>query len=251
MNPTRRHRPSPALVVSIAALVVACTGTAVAVKSMVTSAQIKNGTIKLKDLSRAVRKALLNDTGPTGPRGATGPTGPKGAKGATGAKGTTGAKGATGATGATGQAGASVFDGGSIPSGATITGAWGGRYITAVEGSQQNSYLLSVSFPLPAPVALTDAKVQFGASTAGPVGDADPACTGSVANPTAPAGKVCIYVNEGPNGTRSNVTLTGFKLSAAGVNTEADRYGFEVRMVDAGTVPGTLRAEGTWAYTAP
>ena len=245
MKPVRRHRPSPALIVSIVALVVACTGTAVAVKTMITSAQIQNGTIKLRDLSPAARKALLKDIGPTGPAG------PKGATGAKGAAGSKGAKGATGPTGATGAAGTSVFDGGSIPSGATIRGAWGGRYITAVEGSQQNSYLLSVSFPLPAPVALTDSNVQFGASTAGPVGDADPACNGSVANPTAPAGKVCIYVNEGPNGTRSNVTLTGFKLSAAGVNTEADRYGFEVRLVDAGTVPGTLRAEGTWAYTAP
>ena len=77
------------------------------------------------------------------------------------------------------------------------------------------------------------------------------ACSGSVANPTAPPGKVCIYSNEGPNGTRSNATLTGFKLSAAGVNTDADSYGFEIRIVDAGIVPGTLRAEGTWAYTAP
>ncbi|HEX7292901.1 MAG TPA: hypothetical protein VF259_00010 [Solirubrobacterales bacterium] len=241
MKPVRRHRPSPALIVAIVALVVACTGTAVAVKSAITSAQIKDGTIKLRDLSPAARKALLK----------AGPTGPAGPKGATGAKGAAGAKGAKGATGATGATGASAFDGGSIPSGVTIKGAWGGRYITAVEGSQQNSYLLSVSFPLPAPVALTDSNVQFGATTAGPVGDADPACNGTVASPTAPAGKVCIYVNEGPNGTRSNVTLTGFKLSAAGVNTEADRYGFEVRLVDAGTVPGTLRAEGTWAYTAP
>jgi hypothetical protein len=212
---------------------------------MITSAQIKNGTIRLKDLSPATRKAVLGDIGPTGPKGA------NGANGAKGATGTTGAKGATGVTGAAGTAGTSLFDGGSIPSGKTIRGAWGGRYIAAIAGMQQNSYLLSVSFPLPAPVALTDSDVQFGASTAGPVGDADPICTGSVASPTAPAGKVCIYVNEGPNGTRSNSTLTGFKLSAAGVNTDADRYGFEVRMVDAGTVPGTVRAEGTWAYTAP
>lgn len=242
MNSIRRHRPSPALIVAIVALVVACTGTAVAVQSLVTSAQIKNGTIRLKDLSPATRKAVIGDIGPTGAKGATGANGAKGATGATGAKG---------ATGAAGTAGTSLFDGGSIPSGKTITGAWGGRYIAAVEGNQQNSYLLSVSFPLPAPVKLKDSDVQFGASTAGPVGDADPACTGSVANPTAPAGKVCLYVNEGPNGTRSNSTLTGFKLSAAGVNTDADRYGFEVRIVDAGTVPGTVRAEGTWAYTAP
>lgn len=209
--------------------------------ALVTSAQIKDGTVKLKDLNPAARKALLG----------VGPAGPKGADGATGPTGAAGAKGATGATGTAGAAGASVFDGGTIPSAKTITGAWGGRYITAVAGNQQNSYLLSIGFPLPAPVKLKDSDVQFGANTAGPVGDADPACTGSVANPTAPAGKVCIYVNEGPNGTRSNSTLTGFKLSAAGVNTDADRYGFMVRIVDAGTVPGTLRAEGTWAYTAP
>jgi hypothetical protein len=245
LKSTLRHRPSPALVLSIIALVVACTGTAVAVQSLVTSAQIKNGTIKLKDLSPGVRKALLSNVGATGPAGA------KGTNGIKGSTGPTGLKGATGATGATGQGATSIFDGGSIPSGKTIRGAWGGRYITAVEGNQQNSYLLSVSFPLPAPVPLTDSKVQFGANTAGPVGDADPECTGSVANPTAPPGKVCIYSNEGPNGTRSNSTLTGFKLSAAGIDTSADRYGFEVRIVDAGTVPGTLRAEGTWAYTAP
>jgi hypothetical protein len=83
------------------------------------------------------------------------------------------------------------------------------------------------------------------------VGDADPSCSGTLQQPNRAAGKVCIYSNDGPNGTRSNSTLTGFKLSAAGVNTDADRYGFEVRMVDAGGVPGTVRAEGTWAYTAP
>jgi len=237
-----RRRPSPALIVSIIALVVACTGTAIAANQLITSAEIKNRTIKMKDLSRALRKAVLAGVGPTGPKG------PDGAKGAAGR---TGPSGATGATGVTGADGTSLFDAATIPSGTTIRGAWGGRYIAAIAGNQQNSYLLSYSFPLPAPVALKDSNVQFGANTAGPVGDADPACTGSVAEPTAPAGKVCIYSNEGPNGTRSNSTLTGFKLSAAGVNTEADRYGFEVRMVDAGTVPGTVRAEGTWAYTAP
>ena len=89
--------------------------------------------------------------------------------------------------------------------------------------------------------------MQFGAGTAGPVGDADPACTGSVAAPTAPAGMVCIYSSDG---ARDNSTLTGFKLSAAQANTDADAYGFSVRIVNVNT-PGTMRAEGTWAYTAP
>lgn len=214
----------------------ACTGTAIAAKQLVTSSQIKNGTIKLKDLSSAARKALL---------GSVGPTGPKGADGKNGAKGVTGA---TGATGPTGPAGTSFFDGGSIPSGKTITGVWGGRYpAPLIANPQENSYLLPVGFPLPAPVALTDANVQFGASTAAPVGDADLACTGSAAGPTAPSGKVCIYVDES---TRSNSTLTGFKLVAAGGATAADRFGFEIRIVNI-TQPGMMRAEGTWAYTAP
>ncbi len=96
-------------------------------------------------------------------------------------------------------------------------------------------------------MALTDANVNFGAGTAAPVGDADPACTGSVTDPTAPSGKVCIYVDAG---TRSNSTLTGFKLTAAASGSNADRYGFEVRIIEVSN-PGTIRAEGTWAYTAP
>src|SRR3978361_1860143 len=44
------RRPSPALVISIAALVVACTGTAVAASIITSSAQIKNGIVTGADL---------------------------------------------------------------------------------------------------------------------------------------------------------------------------------------------------------
>ena len=229
-----RSRPSPSTVLAIVAIIVASSGIAVAATQLagnsVTTRHIKDRTILLRDLSRKTRRYLH---GAVGPRGARGPTGEQGV------------------TGPQGVDGVSLFNTATIPSGTTIRGVWGGRYIAAIAGNQQNSYLLTVGFPLPAPQKLRDSDVQFGAATAGPVGDADPACNGNVATPTAPPGKVCIYVNEGATGTRSNTTLTGFKLSAAGVNTDADAYGFEVRMVDAGTVPGTMRAEGTWAYTAP
>ncbi len=211
-----RRRPSPALIVAIVALVVACAGTAIAA-NLITSSEIKNGTIKKQDLSAKLKKSLKGKRGPQGPPGEQGPPGPSG------------------------------LSGGTIPSGTTVTGGWGGRYIAALAGTQTNSYLLTYSFPLPAPVRLTDAQVQFGAGTASPVGDADPACSGSVAAPTAPAGMVCIYSNDG---ARDNSTLTGFKLSAAQANTDADAHGFTVRMINVNT-PGTMRAEGTWAYTAP
>jgi hypothetical protein len=44
------RRPSPALVISIAALVVACTGTAVAASIITSSAQIKNGIVTGSDI---------------------------------------------------------------------------------------------------------------------------------------------------------------------------------------------------------
>lgn len=225
-------------------LVVASAATAGAA-SLITSRQIKDGTIQLRDLSASAKKSLRGARGPIGAQG------PQGAKGDTGAQGAQGATGAQGVKGDKGDPGTSIFSAASLPSGTTVRGVWGGRYIAAIgaPGTQQNSYLLAYSFPLRAPQNLTDADVQFGAGTAAPVGDADAACTGDVANPTAPAGKVCIYVEEG---TRSNATLTGFKLrAAAGTTTAADSYGFEVRIVDGGTVGATMRAEGTWAYTAP
>ena len=230
-----------ALVGFIVGVVVATAATAGAA-SLITGKQIKDGTIQLKDLSASAKKALRGTPGPRGPQGETGAQGQPGPQGSTGPAGAKGDKG---------DPGTSLFDAATIPSGVTVRGSWGGRYIAAIgaAGTQQNSYLLTYSFPLRAPQGIADSDVQFGAMTAGPVGDADPACTGSVPNPTAPPGKVCIYVEEA---TRSNSTLTGFKLRAAsGSSNAGDSYGFVVRMVDNGIVPGTMRAEGTWAYTAP
>lgn len=220
----KRMSPSPALIVAVVALVAALAGSAiggVAVTSLNKKDRREVKKIAKQLDKRAIKSIPAGPEGPAGPKGDTGPSGP------------------------------SALDGGSIPAGTTVTGVWGGRYINALEGTQTNSYLLSYGFPLPAPVALTDANVNFGADTAAPVGDADSACTGSASNPTAPAGKVCIYAD---SATRSNSTLTGFKLTAAGAASEADRYGFEVRIINqsnGGATGGTIRAEGTWAYTAP
>ncbi len=53
--------------------------------------------------------------------------------------------------------------------------------------------------------------------------------------------------------TRFNSTLTAFKLTAGGAASGADTRGFEVRVInESGTTTDDLiRAEGTWAYTAP
>lgn len=93
------RRPSSGLIVAIIALVVAMSGSAFAA-SLITSKQIKDGTIALKDIDK---KALAQLKGKTGPQGG------QGAKGNPGAQGPQGAKGDNGAPGQPGSPAASVF----------------------------------------------------------------------------------------------------------------------------------------------
>ena len=107
------------------------------------------------------------------------PKGEKGDKGDVGAQGPKGEKGSTGATGATGPRGPKGENGSctftnfptEIPSGVTLTG----------EGS-------SATFFIPAPVPITAADVLVNYKD-----HKHPECTGSIDNPTAAPGKVCIY----------------------------------------------------------
>jgi hypothetical protein len=105
-------RPSPALVVSVIALVVACTGTATAASVLIKSSkQVAKGSINssdlanrkgvgLVDLTPSARRAL---TGQVGATGSLGPVGPTGAKGDTGPAGSVGKPEAFREVGTTGQ----------------------------------------------------------------------------------------------------------------------------------------------------
>jgi hypothetical protein len=227
------RRPSAGLIVGIIALIVALSGTAVA-SSLITSAQIKNGTIQLKDLSTKARKAL---TGRTGARGATGAAGERGAQGLQGLQGLQGIQGPKG------DPGTSIFDA-SIPSGKTIKGVWGGLFTSAGPGTV---FSPRIGFPIPAPAGLTSANVSFSPSTpATTPGEQDPTCTGTADAPTAPAGKVCIYADA----VGANVTdLTGLALD--GDNSPQSRLGLAVQITTNAAAATTFQARGTWAYTAP
>jgi hypothetical protein len=74
-----RRRPSGSMVVAVLALVLATSGSAVAA-SVITSRQIKDGTIQTKDISKRARAQLAKtaSAGTAGPRGDTGETGPRG-----------------------------------------------------------------------------------------------------------------------------------------------------------------------------
>lgn len=133
-----------------------------------------------------------------------------------------------------------------IPSGATVTGALGG--VTKNDGTSHTGALFDqvVTFPAPAPADLASDQVNFKPDVGiiDFAGDDDPSCTGSVDAPTAPAGKVCIYVNFVEPGSAGG-GARGFSLGSGG----RGRQGFEVRMTE--NTASKAGFTGSWAYTAP
>ncbi len=75
------RRPSASLVVAVLAVVIATAGTASATTALITSHQIKNGTIRLVDISKQARKALHGKPGEIGKAGTAGPRGLQGPQG--------------------------------------------------------------------------------------------------------------------------------------------------------------------------
>ncbi|MFQ5557832.1 MAG: S-layer homology domain-containing protein [Acidimicrobiales bacterium] len=126
-----------------------------------------------------------------------------------------------------------------IPSGTTVTGF---DQIDHSVIKDNEDMFVAVQLPGRAPVALTDTTVNF--ATNALAADGDAACTGTVAAPTAPAGKVCIYVSQSAN-------VDGLQGHDTNVVAFDDRF-FLVGMVAATATQGVdafLRF--TWAYTAP
>ena len=158
------------------------------------------------------------------------------------------------ALGGTAAAGYLSFATRAIPSGTTVRGAFGvGANVTATvtvtedpppltSGPTATTALASdirqvVSLPGPAPADLSDATVNSANGA-----DADASCSGTAAAPTAPAGKVCLYL--------SSAAGTGTTVSGEAIpGLAGSRAGFVVHAANAAL--GEAGAFGTWAYTAP
>jgi hypothetical protein len=129
-----------------------------------------------------------------------------------------------------------------IPSGVTVRGVFrvsdknDGSMHSGAEGSE------AISFPAPAPANLTVNQVNFADGSLAAFDD-DPECTGTVEDPTAPPGKVCLY--EAAVQGVSNNAQAGV-LGVAG----ASRLGFHITGVASPTAT-FVSVSGTWAYTAP
>jgi hypothetical protein len=177
--------------------------------------------------------------GPPGPRGPRGPEGPPGPQGSAGSPGPPGAAGEQGPKGDTGPPGPFV---GTLPSGATLRGAFGivghGEVDNGFEAASE-----SVSFPIPLAVAPSAKVVQNG------VASAPPECPGTASSPEAAPGWLCVYENREQNqrsGGYPTVSAPG-----AGFSPSASRFGAVLSVQ--GQAAGTawfFWSEGTWAVTA-
>ena len=219
------------------------------------------------------KKGTPGPRGPRGPRGARGPAGLRGADGlpgVAGAKGDTGAPGASGAQGPQGGQGPQGAQGpqgiqgiqgikgdkgdkgesalAPVPSGETIRGAIGADYHAYDDSA--SDFGIDVTLPMPAPVALGDDDVFVNVShwqgadgqTEPTTADTNAGCTGTPDNPTAPAGKVCIYVA----GADHAFNLSGYSVR---FGDEKSKYGFKLKW-DA-SQKGDTFIDAVWAYKAP
>jgi len=150
-----------------------------------------------------------------------GVVGPPGAKGATGAPGTSGAPGSPGPLLAT------------LPSGATLRGAFVAGGIATAMG-ETSAGVVSFVFPLASNPTVVVVEQ----------GDATPAgCSGNAGAPGADAGHLCVFVgsaaaNEAP-----------FQVFGAADGSDDVRFGAYVFALSLGA--GPYGGSGTWAVTAP
>jgi hypothetical protein len=159
-------------------------------------------------------------------QGTPGPVGPTGATGATGS---------TGATGATGPAGVSAIS--ALPAGDSESGEVGGE--VNHDGTTAGDFVTdTVTFPVPLPATLSDAKVIFT-----PTGTPVTHCSGPG---HADAGYLCIYVTS--TGDVGGTPLTRY-YEAGGQTPGAGFYGFEA-FWPVTTSGLEAWAEGSWTVTA-
>jgi Collagen triple helix repeat (20 copies) len=220
MSPLRRFRPSGSMVVALIALVVATTGSAVAA-SLITSAQIKNGTIQTKDISKKALKALKGKQGATGAAGAAGAAGPAGAQGPRGAQGEKGIQG---------DRGTDFSPNATLPSGASLAGTWG-------VGNGANGYASdSVDFRMP---LATTPSAHYIANPGQQTTD----CSGPG---HAAAGHLCVYEI---GGSASMVFSSIYHHESGTATNGSGKNGF-VLYLQSGPTQNNY-ASGSWTVTAP
>ena len=223
-------------VTSTLALVVALGGTGAYAANTIGSKDIRNGQVKNADLARnAVTGAKVRNRTLTGSDFKTGEL-PKGAKGD------------TGASGAQGPAGPSLP--GTLPSGQTLQGAYAfsGYYRGTSPPDQYDTGPADgvITFQIPLATAPTLVLIPRKQSSNAP-GDPPAQCPGTIGDPQALRGYLCVY----ESGIANNNGLEAFSTFNGAQNT-ATRFGVGLNIdgpFDTNAVHRT--SKGTWAVTAP
>jgi hypothetical protein len=231
-------------------------------------------------ISPKVLKELKGKAAPAGKDGAQGPPGPAGAQGPAGANGETGPSGPEGKQGTAGKNGESVSNSevasgdpskcesrggtefkvgsrtatfscngkegspwtakGTLPSGSSETGTWAVR---STNNKKEEIKPATVSFPIPLVKAPQYQLVSTGATgTGGCVG-------GTVENPKAKPGFLCIYEGEAP--FHAGHLIFFAVTDPAGAFAPGTTGAYLMFATGTPTTPGEeVSAEGTWAVTA-
>jgi collagen type I alpha len=244
-------------IISIVALVAALGGGAYAASG--TSTGKATASAKAKQ-GKQGKPGKTGPAGPAGAAGAQGPVGPAGPKGDTGANGSNGASGATGAagvkgaTGPTGVTGATGFSGftKTLPPGETETGTWS-LFGSATADRETNS---AISFPIPlAESGETGSAFAFSESQTTNEEFGTSGCAGTLEEPTAPPGKLCVYTSE-EFSQHASGGVTPLKMEPGGLG-EFESFGVSGARLLGPFLEGTSEtlalgeAYGTWAVTAP
>jgi hypothetical protein len=125
-----------------------------------------------------------------------------------------------------------------VPPGSTLRGTWVVADTAAAAGEASES---SVEFPFALASAPT---VHFIGDATSPPAE----CPGSVSDPQAAAGHLCVYQST----VHVNVTGTAIfnpLVDTASGAAKSSRFGFSMRTTSSGN--GALRTTGSWAVTAP
>lgn len=245
---SKLSRVSPAMGVALVALVFSVSGTSLAQGAaarfgrLISGSQIKRGSLpgdRIKSNS-VTGKQIAEKSLSTVPSALNAQNAQVAAR-ATNAQRATNADNAL-SLGGTAAAGYLTFASHAIPSGTTVTGAFGisSTVTETVNPITSNDVTEVVQLPDPASADLTDGSVNFAPATGAL--DADASCVGNASAPTAPAGKVCLYLTSlsGTGTTVEGLAIPGLAGS---------RSGFVVHALNA--TAGGAGVYGTWAYTAP
>jgi hypothetical protein len=181
-------------------------------KNSVTSKKVKPGSLLTSDFNASQRASLPGPQGLPGREGSPGPQGTRGTQGPPG-----------------------PFSD-PLTSGVTLRGLWGHTWTaTATPPQADNLFYSYGGFTLSA--APTPHYIPSG-------GPAPAGCVGgTVANPTADPGHLCVYENDrqGTAGSPMVCSISGCSGS--------DDNGFQIALSSGG--PGVVIARGSWAVTAP